>query len=104
MSGVDVLAVMDRLGKEWRDDSQIVGRLDSADALDSVRAAVAELIEHNQRLTKAVRAFADGEMSDAMRKRLFFASSDEPAKDAFADLCTANDECEAALSRVRGAE
>lgn len=42
---VDVLAVMDRLRSEWRDESQIVGRWDSADALDAVRSAVAELIE-----------------------------------------------------------
>lgn len=54
MSGVNVLAVMDRLGKEWRDDSQIVGRLDSADALDSVRAAVAELIAALETLVDSV--------------------------------------------------
>ena len=97
MSGVDVLAVMDRA---------VVDELPLMSAVDmkEARATVAELIEKNEQLTKAVRAFADGDMSEAMRMRLFYASSDEPAKSTFADLCTANDECEAALSRVRGAE
>ena len=42
---VDVLAVIDGLSALWRDESKIVGRWDSADELDSIRAAVAELIE-----------------------------------------------------------
>lgn len=42
---VDVLAVMDGLSALWRDESKIVGRWDSADELDSIRAAVADLIE-----------------------------------------------------------
>lgn len=42
---VDVLAVIDGLSALWRDESKIVGRWDSADELDSIRAAVAELIQ-----------------------------------------------------------
>lgn len=49
---VDVLAVMDRLQRDWRDESQIVGRWDSADDLAAVRAAVAELIEKVDELIK----------------------------------------------------
>lgn len=49
---VDVLAVLDELRGNWRDESQIVGRLDSADDLDAVRAAVAELIEQNAHLVE----------------------------------------------------
>lgn len=42
---VDVLSALDALRKEWRDDSLIVSRLDSADVLDSISTALAELIE-----------------------------------------------------------
>lgn len=48
----DVLSVMDRLRNEWRDETQIVGRWDSADALDTVHTAVAELIEAMDELVK----------------------------------------------------
>lgn len=51
---VDVLAVMDRLRSEWRDESQIVGRWDSADALDAVHAAVAELIRESEKIEDSV--------------------------------------------------
>ncbi len=42
---VDVLSVIDGLSALWRDESKIVGRWDSADELDSIRSAVAELID-----------------------------------------------------------
>lgn len=54
---VDVLAVIDGLSALWRDESKIVGRWDSADELDSIRSAVAELIE------------ADIAYDEAMKKR-----------------------------------
>ena len=85
MSGVDVLKVMNRLRQEWRDESVIVGRLDSSDAIDSVFSAVAELIEEHQLLLDAV-------------KRL-------PATDGrVIGLISLIGRSEAALSRVRGAE
>lgn len=50
---VNVLSVVDGLSALWRDESKIVGRWDSADELDSIRASVAELIE-------ATSAYVDG--------------------------------------------
>lgn len=47
---VDVLAALDALRKEWRDERLIISRLDSADVLDLLHAAVAELIEKLEEL------------------------------------------------------
>ena len=40
----DVLALMDGLARDWRDNGLIVSRADSADAIEKARAAVAELV------------------------------------------------------------
>lgn len=55
---VDVLTVMDRLQSDWRDESQIVGRWDSADDLAAVRAAFAELIEADRAYDDARRKWS----------------------------------------------
>lgn len=57
---VDVLVAIDGLSALWRDDSQIVCRCDSADELDSIRYAVAELIEADKDYDDALAAFAAG--------------------------------------------
>lgn len=87
-TSVDVLAVMDRLGKEWRDESVIVGRLDSADAIDSVFAAVAELIEADEAYDLARQAW----LSSTSQHDFYVA-----ARIAWKRRATA-------LSRVRGTE
>jgi superfamily II DNA helicase RecQ len=94
MSGVDVLAVMDNVacGSPAGHDFRMA------------RAAVAELIEANRKLTKAVRAFADGEMSTELRNRLFLKRHEEPAAETLGAVCLANDEAEAALARVQGGQ
>lgn len=68
-------------------------------AVDAVEA----LAKANRNLTQAVRAFADGEMSNELRTRLFRMGVMEPAREPFGDMCTANDVAEAALANVGGA-
>lgn len=62
---VDVLAVIDGLSAIWRDESQIVGRWDSADELYSIRTAVAELIEAVDKHLFAIRQM-DEAMNDGI--------------------------------------
>lgn len=64
---VDVLAVIDGLSALWRDESKIVGRWDSADELDSIRAAFAELIEADEEYDEAWRDMA-GRTHTALRR------------------------------------
>lgn len=52
---VDVLAVIDGLSAIWRDESQIVGRWDYADELDSIRPAVAQMLSALQVAELALR-------------------------------------------------
>lgn len=91
---IDPLAVMDREAIALMDR----GFTRAANEVCSARKAVAELVEANRRLTRAVRDFADGEMSGEIRNRLFTTRYEEPAKETFFALCRANDEAEAALA------
>lgn len=99
MSRVDVLAVWDSAVKKL---TAPAGPDHYTPGMVAARAAIADLIEANRNLTKAVRAFADGEMSNELRSSLFLAASNEPAKESFGLLCTAGDEAEAILARVTG--
>lgn len=83
---VDVLVVMDGLSSLWRDESKIVGRWDSADELDSIRAAVAQLIAGYDQIKHSIQ-----------QARI-------PGNDWRRELVLIENTADAAIARVKGVE
>lgn len=53
-----------------------------------------------RKLVEAVRAFADGDMSDEVRNRLYLSRYDGPEQKTYSAMCTATDEAASALAAL----